>query len=160
MGLCKRIWNALDGLTPLTRVIRSLQDVTTSDVAYCVGILWDYQLVKVPEGDLATPLDKFQLLISMVKEQIGSDRSNAFLRLSFRDTLGYSSGARVFILSNKGEVGIDMVAIRRHSSSLTTVLQDLENWQVKYIEYISAELDKQTLLTIIHNIHDKGGSKQ
>lgn len=160
MDLCKRIWNSLDGLTPLHRVIRSLQDVTTSDVAYCVGILWDYQLVKVPEGDLATPLDKFQLLISMVKEQIGSDRSNAFLRLSFRDTLGYSSGARVFILSNKGEVGIDMVAIRRHSSSLTTVLQDLENWQVKYIEYISAELDKQTLLTIIHNIHDKGGSKQ
>ena len=96
----------------------------------------------------------------MVKEQIGSERSNAFLRLSFRDTLGYSAGARVFILSNKGEVGIDMVAIRRHSSSLTTVLQDLENWQVKYIEYISAELDKQTLLTIIHNIHDKGESKQ
>lgn len=159
MELCKRIWSALDGLTHLHRVIKNLQDVTTADAAYCVGILWDYKLVKVPEGDLTTPLERFQLLISSVKEQIGSDRSNAFLRLSFRDTLGYSAGARVFILSNKGEVGIDMVAIRRESSSLTNVLQDLENWQVKYIEYISQELDKQMLLSIIHKIHDKGQSQ-
>ena len=39
---------------------------------------------------------------------------------------------------------------------LSVVLQDLEDWQVKYIEYATQELDRNVLLTIIREVHNAG----
>jgi hypothetical protein len=35
------------------------------------------------------------------------------------------------------------------------VVSDLENWQVKYIEYVSQDLDRAALLSIIREVHEK-----
>jgi hypothetical protein len=73
-----------------------------------------------------------------------------------RDTIGYSGRARCFILSRSGDVGVDMAASRSAGTSLSVVLQDLEDWQVKYIEYVGQEVDRSTLLTIIREVHHAG----
>lgn len=155
--LAKRVWNALDGLMSVSRVIKSLQDVTTSEAAFVIEVMLEYGMVKVPEGNLNDALERFQKLVMDIKEHLGNERNSAFLRLSFRDTLGYSGRARCFILSPKCEVGVDMSSARRAETSLTQVMSDLENWQVKYIEYVSQDLDKTTLLDIIRGAHDQLG---
>lgn len=152
--LAKRVWNALDGLMSVSRVIKSLGDVTTSDAAFVIDVMLEYGLVKVPEGNMEDALAKFQKLAIDIKEHIGNERNSAFLRLSFRDTLGYSGRARCFILSPKCEIGVDMSSARRAETSLTQVLSDIENWQVKYIEYVSQDLDRSTLLDIIRGAHE------
>jgi hypothetical protein len=154
MELIKRVWNSLDGLTPISRVIKLMGDVTTSDFSWAIGMLLEYNLATVPDGDISGPITKFQKLVLGIREQIGSDRNSAFLRLSFRDALGYSGRARVFILSSKGEVDVDMAAARSAGTSLSTVIADLENWQVKYIEYVSQDLDRGVLLNIIRAVHE------
>ncbi len=156
MEFVKTVWNALDGLTPLSRTIRLLGDVTTPEFSWAIGMLLDHQLVTVPEGDISGPMGKFQRLVLGIREHIGNERNSAFLRLSFRDTLGYSGRARVFLLSHKGEVGVDMAAARSAGTSLSTVIADLENWQVKYIEYVSQDLDRAMLLSIIREVHEEG----
>ncbi len=154
MALLRRVYDSLDGLTNLTRTLRLLGDVTTSDFSYVIGVLLDYKLASVPDGDISGPMTKFQKLVLGIREIIGTDRNNAFLRLSFRDSLGYSGRARVFILSHKGEVDVDMAAARSAGTSLSTVKADLENWQVKYIEYVSQDLDRGVLLNIIRSVHE------
>ena len=154
-NLAKRVWNALDGLLSVSRVIKFLQDVTTSDAAFVIEVMLEYGLVRVPEGNLNEALEKFQKIALDIKELLGNERNNAYLRLSFRDTLGYSGRARCFILNPKGEVGVDMSAARRAETSLSQVLQDLDNWQVKYIEYVSQDLDRATLLEVIKKAHDQ-----
>jgi hypothetical protein len=155
-AMMRRLWNALDGLHSIALVIRNLQDVTTSDAAAAIDRLLSYELVTVPTVDLFGPLTKFQTLVKRITETIGIERSEAFLRLSLRDTLGYSGRARVFILSRQADVGVDMAAARSAGTSLSVVLQDLEDWQVKYIEYATQELDRNMLLTIIREVHNAG----
>ena len=155
METVKRVWGALDGLTPIARVVKTMGDVTTSDAAYAIGVMLDYELVKLPDGDMTGPMTKFQMLVRYIREEIGAERNSAFLRLSLRDTLGFSGRARVFILSGKGEVGVDLAAARSSGSSLSTVVSDLENWQVKYIEYVSQELERSALLGIIRKVHEE-----
>ena len=135
-------------------MIRNLQDVTTADASAAIDRLLAYDLVNVPQVDLFGPLSKFQELVKRITETIGVERSEAFLRLSLRDTLGYSGRARVFILSRQGDVGVDMAAARTAGTSLSVVLQDLEDWQVKYIEYATQELDRKVLLVIIKEVHN------
>lgn len=154
METVKRVYNALDGLTPLSRTLRNMGDMTTSDFTTALGLLIEYGMANVPEGDVSGPMTKFQKLVLGIREHIGSERNSAFLRLSFRDSLGYSGRARVFILSHKGEVDIDMAAARSAGTSLSTVIADLENWQVKYIEYVSQDLDRGILLNIIRSVHE------
>jgi len=154
MELVKRVWDSLDGLTPISRTIKLMGDMTTSDFSWAVGMLLDHELAMVPDGDVSGPITKFQKLVLGIREQIGSERNSAFLRLSFRDSLGYSGRARVFILSSKGEVDVDMAAARSAATSLSTVIADLENWQVKYIEYVSQDLDRGVLLGIIRDVHE------
>lgn len=154
MELVKRVWDSLDGLTPISRTIKIMGDITTSDFSWAVGMLLDHNLATVPDGDIRGPITKFQKLVLGIREHIGSDRNSAFLRLSFRDSLGYSGRARVFILSSKGEVDVDMAAARSSGTSLSTVIADLENWQVKYIEYVSQDLDRGVLLGIIRSVHE------
>jgi hypothetical protein len=152
--MMKKVWNALDGLHPVTGVIRNLADCTTCDVAMAIDRLLAYDLVSVPQVDLNGPLNKFQQLVKRVTETIGVQRSEAFLRLSLRDTLGYSGRARVFILSKHADVGVDMAAARTAGTSLSQVVQDIEDWQVKYIEYATQELDRNVLLSIIREVHN------
>lgn len=154
MEIVKRVWDSLDGLTPISRTIKIMGDITTSDFSWAVGMLLDHNLATVPDGDIRGPITKFQKLVLGIREHIGSDRNSAFLRLSFRDSLGYSGRARVFILSSKGEVDVDMAAARSSGTSLSTVIADLENWQVKYIEYVSQDLDRGVLLGIIRSVHE------
>jgi outer membrane biogenesis lipoprotein LolB len=47
-----------------------------------------------------------------------------------------------------------MAAARTAGTSLSVVLQDLEDWQVKYIEYATQELDRKVLLGIIKEVHN------
>lgn len=153
-AMMRKLWNALDGLHSLSLVVRNLQNVTTADAAAAIDRLLSYNLVNVPQVDLNGPLSKFQQLVKRITETIGVKRSEAFLRLSLRDTLGYSGRARVFILSRQGDVGVDMAAARTAGTSLSVVLQDLEDWQVKYIEYATQELDRTVLLSIIKEVHN------
>jgi hypothetical protein len=148
-----RLWNAFDGLTSLTMVIRYFGDVTTAEVARATGLLMHYGLASVPKVALSAPIDKFQQLIRGVNNNVGNQLSVALLRLSLRDSIGYSGRARIFAMTNNGEIGVDMAAARSAGTSLTTVIQDLENWQVKYIEYVSQELDRDILLGLIREIH-------
>lgn len=154
--MMRKLWNALDGLHSLALVVRNLGDVTTADATAAIDRLLAYNLVSVPQVDLHGPLSKFQQLVKRITETIGVERSEAFLRLSLRDTLGYSGRARVFILSRQGDVGVDMAAARQAGTSLSVVLQDLEDWQVKYIEYATQELDRKVLLSIIKEVHNAG----
>ncbi|MBX9668398.1 MAG: DUF4388 domain-containing protein [Candidatus Obscuribacterales bacterium] len=155
MEMVKRVWDSLDGLTTISRTIKLMGDITTSDFSWAIGMLLEYKMATVPDGDVSGPISKFQRLVAGIREQIGNEKNTAFLRLSFRDSLGYSGRARVFILSHRGDVDVDMAAARSAGTSLSTVLADLDNWQVKYIEYVSQELDRGTLLNIIRSIHEK-----
>jgi hypothetical protein len=153
--LLKRLWQELDGLTPLVNAIKKLSDVTTYDGVKAAVRLLHYNLVTLPDMDLTIPLDKFRQLCKKVAERIGLERNLAFLRLSLRDTMSYSVRARMFALGASGEVGIDMAAARSTGASLSLVIKDIEDWQVKYIEYVSQELDSEMLLGMIKDIHQQ-----
>jgi hypothetical protein len=148
-----RTYNSLDGLTTLGTVIRYFGDATTSEVARAVGLLMHYELAVVPKTDLSTPLQKFRELTRAINEEIGTELSAALLRLSLRDSVGYTGRARVFALTNNAEIGVDLSAARNAGTSLSTVIKDLEDWQVKYIELCSAEVNRDVLLAIIREIH-------
>lgn len=148
-----RVWNALDGLTPLKNVVHNLGDVTTSEASRAVDLLLHYNLVSIHSADVSQPLATFQVLLKKVTDTVGKEKSSAFLRLSLRDTVGYSGHARVYVMTPSCEVGIDMVAARATGASLTTIVKDLENWQVKFIEYVSQDIDPETLMSIIREVH-------
>lgn len=156
LELMRRCWSSLDGLTPLSMLIKQMADVTTADAGIAIGRLLHYGLINIPNIELGGPMGKFQMLVRNIKEHVGGQRVEAFLRLSMRDTLGYSGRARVFILGREGEVGVDMAAARSAGTSLSAVLQDLDNWQVKFIEYVSQDLDRNLLLSIIREVHEAG----
>ena len=107
----------------------------------------------IPKVDLHGPLDKFQQLVMGVGEKISAERSLAFLRLALRDGVGYSGRARIFTMGAGGEVGVDLAAARSAQTSLSVIIKDIENWQVKYIEYVSQELNRDVLLALIREIH-------
>ncbi|HEY9784517.1 MAG TPA: DUF4388 domain-containing protein [Candidatus Obscuribacterales bacterium] len=152
----QRLWEALDGLTSLFAVIRSLGNVPSCEACYAADVLLDNGLVSVANVDLAQPLQKFQLLLKKVTEKIGKEKSSAYIRLSLRDTIGYSGHARMYVVSPSCEVGVDMVAARATGTPLSTVIKDLENWQVKYIEYVSQDINPETLMNIIREVHPDG----
>jgi hypothetical protein len=151
--LMERVWQSLDGLSTLTTVIKRLTDVPTHAVAHAAVTLLNAELCTLPEYGLTAPLEKFNQMVRKVAEKLGVERTIAFLRLGMRDTVGYSVRARVFAVGASGEVGIDMAAARNTNASLSLVVNDIENWQVKFIEYVSQELDSDLLVRIIEDIH-------
>lgn len=153
LAYMNRVWKVCDGLTPLHQLVQSIGDMVCADACRAVDLLMHFKLINVPESDVNTPLSNFQTLLRKITEKIGKERSSAFLRLALRDTIGYSGRARMYVMSSSAEVGIDMVAAKATGTSLSTVVKDLENWQVKYIEYVSQELDSNILLNIIREIH-------
>ncbi len=148
-----RLWGAFDGLTPLKTTIKSLGDLTTLDAVTAVDRLLHYSLVNIPAMDISAPLAKFQQIAKHVGERIGSERNVALLRLSLQAAQGYSVRARMFTLGSVGEIGIDFAAARSAGTSLSAILKDLEDWQVKYIEYVSQELDRNVLRDIVFKVH-------
>jgi hypothetical protein len=130
-----------------------LTDVPTHAVAHAAVTLLNAELCTLPEYGLTAPLEKFNQMVRKVAEKLGVERTIAFLRLGMRDTVGYSVRARVFAVGASGEVGIDMAAARNTNASLSLVVNDIENWQVKFIEYVSQELDSDLLVRIIEDIH-------
>jgi hypothetical protein len=160
--LMKRVHGMLDGLTTLSNAIRYLGDVTTAELTRAVGLLMHYQLADVPAVDISVPLTKFKLLTKCVSEKITAERSTAYLRLALRDGIGFSQRARVFALTPNGDVGIDMAAAKQAQTSLTNVISDLENWQIKYIEFVSQDIAREDLLELIQRIHGDadGGSEE
>jgi hypothetical protein len=151
--LMRRLWNELDGLTTLVVAVKRLSDVALYKGMRAADLLRHYGLVTIPENNLDGPLKDFNFMVKSVSEKIGRDRNTAFLRLSMRDTVGYTQRARMFAITSSGEVGLDMAAARKTGASLSLVVQDIENWQVQYIEYVSQEVPSELLLSIIREIH-------
>lgn len=152
-AVMKRLLNELDGLTPLFSAIRRLGDVTTYDGVMVAEKLLQYKLATIPERDLTVPLARFRRLSDRIAEKLGGERNLAFLRISLRDIMSFSVRARMFSLSAKGGIGIDMAAARSTGASLSLVIKDIEDWQVKYIEYVSQEVKSELLLSIIQEVH-------
>jgi len=151
--LMRRLWIELDGLNKLSDVIKKLGDVAQFEGVRAARLLVYNGLSHVPDTDLTQPLQKFNLICRHISDKIGVDRSIAFLRLSLRDALGYSARASLYIISPAGESGIDQAAAHSAHTSLSQVLQDVEDWQVKYIEYVSQEMNPNELMTIIQEVH-------
>lgn len=151
----KRLSAELDGLTSLVNAVKKLADVTTYDGVTAAARLLHYNLVSVPEMDLTVPLEKYRQLCRRVAEKIGVERNLAFLRLSLRETMSYSVRAAMFALTSSGEVGVDMAAARSTGASLSLLIKDIEDWQVKYIEYVSQEINSEVLLSFIEEVHQQ-----
>jgi hypothetical protein len=156
--LMERLWQTLDGLSPLTAVIKRLADVPAYKVTRAAALLLHYQLVTVPQFGLQAPLEKFNQLVHKVSERLGVQRTNAFVRLGMRDSVGYSVKARMFVIGSGGEIGVNIAAARDTGTSLSSAIKDIENWQVKFIEYIGQELDNDTLVSIIREVHESSAT--
>lgn len=149
----KRLWAELDGLTKLDDAIKKM-----GDIAHCEGVRAAHLLVfnglsHMPDIDLLKTLERFNIIGKSITEAIGPERSRAFLSLSLRDAIGYSQRGRMFIVGASGEIGFDQAAALYSHASLSQVLKDLEDWQVKYIEYVSQEINSADLMKIIQEVH-------
>jgi hypothetical protein len=151
----QRIWNLSDGISTIEDTIKRTSDLTTLQAATAISRLLYYELLRAPEIDLGTPLAKFRSIIRLISEKIGIDQSAALLRIALRESQGYSAIARVFSLGQGCEVGVDLSAAKTASLSLSNVVRALEDWQVKYIEHVSQELDKSVLRGIVLSIYKR-----
>ncbi len=149
----RNVWKLADGLCTINDIIKKIGDVKTVQVAMAIGRLMHYRLTQIPKSDIAGPLEKFRNIISMVTEKIGVDHSEALLRISLRESQGYSAVARTLNIGKGCEVGVDMAAAKAASLSLSSIIKALEDWQVKYIEHVSQELDKNALREIIRKVY-------
>lgn len=155
VSLMKTIWDNCNGLTSAATIIYNIGEVTTSEAAAAIDRLLAYQLITVPAMDVSIPLEKFRKITEGVGEQLGMERNLALLKLSLQSTQGYSVKARMFTIGPAAEVGLDLAAAQSSGSSLSSILKELEDWQVKYIEYVSQELDKNILRDIVYKVHQQ-----
>ncbi|MBI4534485.1 MAG: DUF4388 domain-containing protein [Candidatus Melainabacteria bacterium] len=153
LAVMHRLWSALDGLTPLSGIIKNLGDVSTLDMVTSVDRLLHYKLVSVPAVDVSGPLHKFQQIAKGVGERLGFERNVALLRLTLQATQGYSIRSRMFTIGSAGEVGIDFAAAKSAGATFSMIAKDLEDWQVKYVEYVSQELERNVLRDIVYKAH-------
>lgn len=142
------IWRLCDGLAPIFSIIRKLETITTLQAAMTVNRLLHYRLVRIADVDIAKPLAIFQEIIAAVTQHIGLEKSIAILRISLRDSLGYSARARIFTLGQSGEIGIDIAAAKSSNVSLSLAIKSLEEWQIKYLDSVSLEIDRNILKEI------------
>ncbi len=153
----QRVWRAADGFSSIAEIIKQFGDLTTAQVAAALSRLLYYELVQAPELDLSTPLANFRKIISLISNNVGYEHSEALLRIALRESQGYSAVARVFSLSPGAEIGMDLPAAKSAYLSLSQVLKALEDWQVKYIEHVSQELDKNVLRELVLSVYKKPG---
>lgn len=147
------IWSNCDGISTINDIIKNRGQLTTLQGAMAIGRLLHYQLIRVPGVDLALPLAKFRKLIANISDKIGQEKSETLLRISLRESQGYSAVARVFIINSACQIGADIAAAKTAGLPLSTVIKALEDWQIKYIEHLSHELDKTVLRDIVYQIH-------
>ena len=153
--IMRLLWAELDGLTPVSKTIESLDGVTTRKASAAVDRLLAFNLVSAPNMGITGPLEKFQKIASLAREKVGADRNAVLLRLGLQATQGYSVKTRMFSIGSAGEIGVDLAAARSAGVSLSAVIRDLEDWQIKYIEYLSHDLDRETLRQIVYTVHGK-----
>lgn len=147
------IWSGCDGISSIKELIKRSNRLSTVQGALAVSRLIHYQLAHIPSAELQGPLDKFRSLVSSITEKIGLEKSETLLRISLRESQGYSAVARIFIIGTACEIGADLAAAKAAGLSLSKIVKALEDWQVKYIEHLSHELDKKTLRDIVYKIH-------
>jgi Domain of unknown function (DUF4388) len=150
----KRLWQELNGLTTLRSAIRRLADITTIEGSKAAERLLGYELVTLPKEEISQLLDNFRKLSQAIRKKIGVERSLAYLRLSLKDTIGYSGRGRIFVLGSNGEVGIDMASAQSSGASLSVMIRDMEEWQVKYVQHASQEIDSEVLISLIREVHE------
>ncbi len=153
IDLMRIVWEMSDGLTPISNAIDNQQSITTLAFSQAVDRLLHYKLVGAPREGIAAPLDKFQQIVYAIGQAVGSERNSVLLKLSLQATQGYSVRARMFAIGSGGEVGIDLAAARAVGQALSEILKDLDDWQVKYIEYASQEIDREKLKEIVMKVH-------
>ena len=155
ISVMKRLWVELDGLTKLDDAIKRMSDITHFEGVRAAHLLIFNGLCRLPDIDLLKTLERFNLVGRRIAEKIGPERSRAFLSLSLRDVLGYSLRGRMFVVGAAAEVGFDQAAAHYAHASLSQVLQDLEDWQVKFIEYVGQEITSADLMKIIQDVHNE-----
>lgn len=153
--LMRRVWKVADGLSTIEDIIKKLADVTSVQAALAIGRLLHYRLIKAPETDLGGPLMKFRAIITAVSQRIGVDHSEALLRIALRESQGYSAVARVFSIGSNCEIGAEVAAAKAAGLSLSMVVKALEDWQVKYIEHVSQEVDRSILREIVYRVYQE-----
>lgn len=153
--LMQRLWKELDGLVSVTAAIKRLGTITTLSAITAINRLLHFGLCQIPSSDLHAPMRKFQDIAAAVAEKIGKDRVEALLRLSLQSSAGYSVRARMFNIGTAGEIGVDLAAAKQAGTSLSAVTRELEDWQVRFIEYVSQELDKDVLRNIVYRVHQR-----
>ncbi len=151
----KLVWKVADGLSSLSDLRRLTPDLTTFQFANAVSRLLYYELVREPGVELNLPLSNFRHIVSLIASKLGVDRVQALLRLSLRESQGYSAVARVFSLGSGSELGVDLSAAKSAGLSLSHVVKALEDWQVKFIEDVSLELDKDLLRDLVKRVYGK-----
>lgn len=149
----QRVWKAADGLCTISDIIKKLGDVKTVQVSSAINRLMYFALLQVPRTDVNTPLSKFRNIISMVTEKIGVDHAEALLRISLRESQGYSAVARTLAIGAGCEIGLDMGAAKAASIALSSIIKAIEDWQMKFIEHVSQELDKNQLREIVYKVY-------
>jgi len=154
----QRIWQALDGLISIDTAIKELRDITTMEAIAAIDRLLSLKLLIVPNENCLESLEKFRCVVAEVGQHIGQDRNIALLRLGLQTTQGYSAKARTYTIGAGAEIGIDLAAARLSGVLLTSLVKGLEDWQVKYIEYVSQEMDRGVLKQIIYPVHLSPGS--
>lgn len=149
----RRLWKALDGLVPVIKTFGAIEEYTSSECCLALERLMLNGLVQGPTMNVHQNLEQFQRIVTDVAMRLPAERNVALLRLSLQATQGYSPRARIFNISKAAEIGVDIAAAKSAGVSLSMVLNDLENWQVKYIEYLSQEIDRDSLREIVYKVH-------
>ncbi len=149
----QRIWQVLGGLISLANAIKEMEDITTLEAITAVDRLLSLQLLTVPDNNCQQSLGKFRCVAAEIGKHIGQDRNIALLRLGLQTTQGYSAKSRIYTIGADAEVGIDLATARLTGILLTSLVRGLEDWQVKYVEYVSQEMDREILKQIIYPVH-------
>jgi hypothetical protein len=156
----KCLYQEFDGLSSISATIKRLSDISTYKTAIAVNRLMAYNLVKVPDSDLYGHIGKFQQIVKNVENIIGIDQNVVFLRLSLQSSQGYSVKLRMFTIGLSGEIGFDLASARQAQCCLSDIAKLFHEWQSKYIDYISKELDKEELESVRLNILQDISSSQ
>lgn len=148
MEVMRSVWRAADGLSTVSDIIRYLGTVTSCQVAFAISRLIHYELMRVVMHDLGQPLANFRRIISILSGRIGSEHSEALLRISLRESQGYSAISRTFTL-NRNEIGVNLAAAKASALSLSNLGKALDGWQSKYVEHVAQEVELGELKQLI-----------
>lgn len=153
LEIMQKLWQALDGLLPLSTVIRNLGNVTTTEAARALDLLLQMRLVTVPQSDVSATLEGFRRVSHAVSEHTGIDRNTAMLRLGLQSAHGYSTTSRIFIVGSLGEIGVDLGAAHSAGLVASDIVKGLDEWEVKYVECLCDIVDRALLKDIVYNVH-------